>query len=262
MKRLPSALLKRALGYSRTVEKIFQRRGGLIRARTTEHVTPDVKSAEIWLRSHMPAVYGRRNGSADNEPHPDSVRLVRWWRNRRAANGGQERDDVVYRGEESCRIVKTLVRLGASDQEISEAFGFSISTLKAWCDTHLEFSNALHAAKEEINQAVESALVRRAIGYSYSSERVFCRRDGTITKSQTIEHVAPDVNAANTWLRARRPDLYRNRTTDPTEQKREVDRVMRELLEEMTAEARAVQAERVRLARAAAAVVSDPNSVG
>ena len=240
------ALLKRALGYTYPIEKHFQRRGEIIRVHTTKHVPPEVKAADMWLRSHMAEVYGNQESPEDNK---SNIAFLKWFaarKNRTAHN------DAGYRGEESCRIGKAMALLGASDREISAALGITISTFNAWRDRHPEFSEALSAGKNAINVAVENALVRRALGYSYSAEKVFCAANGTIIRKQTIQHLSPDVGAAHIWLCAHRPELYSMKKASPTELKDKVSDALGQMMKEMTEEMRARRAELARLGKSTA----------
>jgi len=56
-----------------------------------------------------------------------------------------------------------------------------------------------------------AASISRAVGYSYSTERIF-HHQGTITRAQCIEHVPPDPGAAKLWLTNRRPEEWREKS--------------------------------------------------
>ena len=63
---------------------------------------------------------------------------------------------------------------------------------------------------------VEQALYHRAIGYSYDSERVFCSKDGIVTRVAVVERMAPAQGAPGKRAfttspphRRRRPDQCR-----------------------------------------------------
>ena len=52
---------------------------------------------------------------------------------------------------------------------------------------------------------VERSLYSRAVGYSFNSEKIFCNKDGEVTRVPIVEHVPPDVTAQIFWLKNRKP---------------------------------------------------------
>jgi hypothetical protein len=55
-----------------------------------------------------------------------------------------------------------------------------------------------------------SSTYRRARGYSVNCERVFCNKDGEVTRVPIVEHVPPDVTACIFWLKNRDPARWRD----------------------------------------------------
>jgi hypothetical protein len=43
----------------------------------------------------------------------------------------------------------------------------------------------------------------RANGYSYDAEKIFCDKNGKVTRVPYVEHVPPDVTACIFWLKNR-----------------------------------------------------------
>src|SRR5215207_4981256 len=62
-------------------------------------------------------------------------------------------------------------RLGATDAELADFFGVSVSTINAWKTRHVDFLASLKTGKSEADDRVELALYRRAIGYSHEVEK-------------------------------------------------------------------------------------------
>jgi CheY-like chemotaxis protein len=50
----------------------------------------------------------------------------------------------------------------------------------------------------------------RAVGYSFNSEKIFCNKDGEVTRVPIVEHVPPDVTAQIFWLKNRKPTEWRD----------------------------------------------------
>jgi hypothetical protein len=57
---------------------------------------------------------------------------------------------------------------------------------------------------------VERSLYSRAVGYSFNSEKIFCNKDGEVTRVPIIEHGPPDVTAQIFWLKNRKPTEWRD----------------------------------------------------
>jgi hypothetical protein len=57
---------------------------------------------------------------------------------------------------------------------------------------------------------VERSLYSRAVGYSFNSEKVFCNKEGEVTRVPIVEHVPPDVTACIFWLKNRDPAHWRD----------------------------------------------------
>jgi hypothetical protein len=70
---------------------------------------------------------------------------------------------------------------------------------------------ALKAAKAPADDRVERSLYARANGYEYDAVKIFCNKDGVVTKVEYREHLAPDTTACIFWLKNRRKDLWRER---------------------------------------------------
>ena len=66
-------------------------------------------------------------------------------------------------------------------------------------------TSALAAGKAEADGRVERSLYMRAVGYSYDAEKIFCDKNGNVTKVPYREHVPPDVTACIFWLKNRDP---------------------------------------------------------
>ena len=69
---------------------------------------------------------------------------------------------------------------------------------------------AARIGKAEADDRVERSLYNRAVGYTFVSVKVFCSKDGVITKVPIKEHVPPDVTAQIFWLKNRKPADWRD----------------------------------------------------
>nr|DAJ95983.1 MAG TPA: terminase small subunit [Caudoviricetes sp.] len=102
-------------------------------------------------------------------------------------------------------------RDGLTDEQIASNMGIRRETLINWKKKYDNISNALKRGKEVIDIQVENALLKRALGYSYTETRIEeSERDGQkIVK--TIKNVPPDTTAQIFWLKNRKAKQWRDR---------------------------------------------------
>jgi hypothetical protein len=79
--RVERSLYQRAIGYSFDTEKLFNDKGSIIRAKTTEHVPPDPQAGWRWLFNRRPKVWRDTSRieltGQDGEPLIDTRELAR-----------------------------------------------------------------------------------------------------------------------------------------------------------------------------------------
>lgn len=105
---------------------------------------------------------------------------------------------------------RKLATLGATDRETAAFFDVNEATLHRWKHEHAEFCEALKVGKEQSDARVEQSLYRKAIGYTFDSEKVF-QFQGAIVRTPVTEHVPPDTTACIFWLKNRRPEEWRDK---------------------------------------------------
>jgi hypothetical protein len=110
-----------------------------------------------------------------------------------------------------CDQAVKLCMLGAIDKDLADFFGISESTLNKWKIDYPEFSESLKEGKAHADANVANSLYQRALGYSHAEEKIFCNKDGDVTRVETIKHYAPDTTACIFWLKNRRKDVWRDR---------------------------------------------------
>ena len=87
-----------------------------------------------------------------------------------------------------------LYRRGHTDAEIAAKTGISIGTLYEWLKRHSECQEAKKQAKRYLDDTVEAALYKKAVGYDYKGK-----------------HYPGDNTCMIFWLKNRRPREWRDR---------------------------------------------------
>lgn len=64
--------------------------------------------------------------------------------------------------------IEGWARDGLTDEQIAHNMGVAYSTLRIWKDKYMALSAALKKGKEIVDREVENALLKRALGYSYT----------------------------------------------------------------------------------------------
>lgn len=111
---------------------------------------------------------------------------------------------------EYVKTAQALARLGATNQEMAEAFGVSLSTFNLWKVQHKPFSDAIKIGKDIADERVVDALYNRAMGYSHPDTDIRVV-DGAIVETPMIKHYPPDTTAMIFWLKNRRPQDWRDK---------------------------------------------------
>lgn len=129
------------------------------------------------------------------------------------------RGATTYR-EEYARIARMMCELGATDIQVAQALGVTLSTMWGWQSRHEEFFRAMIIGKDLPDEKVVRALYQRAVGYTYP-EIQLKTVGGRLYTIPTLTHIPPDVSACMGWLRARRREEWSetknlNLTSDET----------------------------------------------
>ena len=106
-------------------------------------------------------------------------------------------------------------REGMIESNIAKKLGVSESTFEQYKNQYPEFLAALKRGKAPIDFEVESALLKRALGYTYTeTKREIENLDNGVvlvkSTTETIKEVAPDVTAQIFWLKNRNPQRWRD----------------------------------------------------
>ena len=110
-------------------------------------------------------------------------------------------------------IAAYVYATGANDDEVAEALGVTVDTIRRWAKSHKEFSRA----REESSAFVEARLARSLITAAEGGEKVevterFDEDSNTwrpVTRKVTT--LPPDAKAIMLWLQSRRPSDWQQR---------------------------------------------------
>lgn len=127
---------------------------------------------------------------------------------------------------EGLLLIEGWARDGLIDKQIAHNMGINAATLYDWKNKYAEISEALKRGKEVVDRLVENALLKRALGYSYTE----ITYEGGIETKRVIKEVVPDTTAQIFWLKNRKPEEWRDKreiTTDDNDQVMEFIKAMR-----------------------------------
>ncbi len=108
-------------------------------------------------------------------------------------------------------------RNGLTDEQIACNMGISRSTLNDWKSKYSDISDTLKINKEIVDTQVENALLKRALGYSFTEttkERKLNDATGEyemVTTKKVVKEVTPDTTAQIFWLKNRKPEEWRDK---------------------------------------------------
>lgn len=115
--------------------------------------------------------------------------------------------------------LEAWARDGLTEEQIAKNMGVAASTLREWKKKYSAISAALKRGKEVVDIEVENTLLKRALGYEYTEERVESGKDGAkkfIKTVQVTKHVSPDTTALIFWLKNRKPKEWRDKPEQAT----------------------------------------------
>ncbi len=99
-------------------------------------------------------------------------------------------------------------REGLSEEQIAGRMGISAGTLRSWLKKSPELGLALETDGEVTDYQVESALLKKALGYESTERKVEINPKGERKEVETTKQVGPDMSAISLWLKKRRPEKW------------------------------------------------------
>ena len=117
-------------------------------------------------------------------------------------------------------ILRGLARRGLSDEDIAKSIGIGKATLYRWKASNESIRDALRDGKLVADLTVESALFKKATGFTVTDTKTTSFLDketGELVEGKsevTTKHVLPDTLAIMFWLKNRRPDLWKDKIVE------------------------------------------------
>lgn len=110
-------------------------------------------------------------------------------------------------------IACKMAELGATDQELADAFDVDVRTVYRWKHDQPAFCQALKTGKDVADERVERSLYQKAIGYEQDEFKIFMPGGATEPVYAPFRaKIAPDTTAAIFWLKNRRGNDWRDKT--------------------------------------------------
>ena len=105
------------------------------------------------------------------------------------------------------KLISYLARDGMSLDKIRKTLGIKRSKWSRFLKENPEEKRRLELLRHTTDYAVEDALLKRALGYTFEEHRETEKPNGT-EQVTTHKEVPPDVRAAVLWLKCRRSDMW------------------------------------------------------
>ena len=121
--------------------------------------------------------------------------------------------------DDGLTLLKGWARNGLTDEQIAHNMGIRRETLIQWKKKYPNINNVLKKEKEIVDFEVENELLKRATGYIVEIEEEKIDKYGDVHKLKRQIHVPGDVTAQIFWLKNRRPDVWREKRDENSNNK-------------------------------------------
>lgn len=103
--------------------------------------------------------------------------------------------------------IEGWARDGLTDEKIADKIGIKRQTLYDWKKKYSVFSDTLKQSKKVVDDKVENALFKSAVGYYVDEERI--DSEGNVYPVRRF--VPPNTTAQIFWLKNRKPNEWRDK---------------------------------------------------
>jgi len=162
--------------------------------------------------SEQPPKRKRKSCLDPGEGPLNDPRVSRWAgrKGRKNPRKGTLYDKTKYRPDFDRRLLEAA-KTGKAMCRKYAAFlcKVSIPTIGEWLRRYPTFKEAFDAGVEGNTDDVEQSLLERATGYSHPDTHIAVYR-GEVIQTPITKKYPPDTDAAKSWLKAKRPDVWRD----------------------------------------------------
>lgn len=119
-------------------------------------------------------------------------------------------------------MLESWARDGLTNEQIAYNIGVARQTFQRWIKNYSDIADALKRGKRPVDMEVENALLKNALGYSYSEDIVYKDESGNTRVRRVNRYSKPDTTAQIFWLKNRKPALWRDKHVQQIEDARPV----------------------------------------
>lgn len=116
--------------------------------------------------------------------------------------------------EDGLTLLEGWARDGLTDEQIAHNMNINTSTLYNYKKQYLEISEALKKGKEIVDYEVENSLLKKALGYTKTLKKQKVTNLGVVVDYKEEVYISPDTTAMIFWLKNRKPDKWREKVVD------------------------------------------------
>lgn len=135
-------------------------------------------------------------------------------KNKKSKRRGQRTKYEYWITEEGLNLLAGWARDGLIDEEIAKKIGIARQTLVKWKSLYKAIGDTLKNGKEIVDNQVEQALLKRALGMKVTVRKALRLKDGEwherVEYVDEEQYYPPDTTAQIFWLKNRRPSRWRN----------------------------------------------------
>jgi len=107
-------------------------------------------------------------------------------------------------------VAYQMCLLGATDEQMAEAFDVSEQTINTWKQKHPTFLESIKKGKMPADAEIAHSLFQRARGYVHPETKVF-QYEGDIITYDVYKIYPPDTAACIIWLKNRQKLIWRDK---------------------------------------------------
>jgi transposase len=127
-------------------------------------------------------------------------------------------------------LLESWRREGKTEEDIARRLDISVGTLRSWKKKCPALARALAMDPKVADSQVESALLKKALGYESREYKIERNAKGECKEVETTKQVGPDMSAISLWLKKRRPERWGDEaTTGPPPENNLMDELEGEL---------------------------------